>query len=49
VGHDWMLASASVMALASFGLLPQLLCGSSRCTGTSWIPDFEPNSQPTKG
>ena len=31
VGHDWMLASASVMALASFGLLPQLLYGSSRC------------------
>ena len=26
-----MLASASVMALASFGLLPQLLYGSSRC------------------
>ena len=31
VGHDWMLTSASVMALASFGLLPQLLYGSSRC------------------
>jgi hypothetical protein len=31
VGHDWFLASASVMALASFGLLPQLLYGSSRC------------------
>ena len=28
---DWMLASASVMALASFDLLPQLLYGSSRC------------------